>query len=188
LGPTTLYGHAERGRSNRKGCLLFNRRRVHKGENYIRPGWEVPNAENSACLLRSRRKSTAHHYKISSDDQGNPEWLLGGMPDIPPDEAPTLASQGIAQDGWLVSVSLEGRSPSHLFLIKKLSIFFPFFSASTIHFGFTPRPAQVSPDGLRYFGGTFLPFIDLPDLPLGPGMAANCFSISVRHSRSRLST
>jgi len=68
LGPTTLYGHAERGRSNRKVCLLFNRRRVHKGENYIWQGWEVPNAENSACPLRSRRKSTAHHYKISSDD------------------------------------------------------------------------------------------------------------------------
>ena len=28
-----------------------------------------------------------------------------------------------------------------------------------------PLPAQVSPDGLRYFGGTFLPFNDLPDLP-----------------------
>jgi hypothetical protein len=39
---------------------------------------------NSACPLRSRRKSAAHHYKISSDDQGNPEWLLGGVPDIPP--------------------------------------------------------------------------------------------------------
>ena len=72
MGPTTLYGHAERGRSNRKVCLLFNRRRVHKGENYIWQGWEVPNAENSACPLRSRRKSAAHHYKISSDDQGNP--------------------------------------------------------------------------------------------------------------------
>ena len=80
----TLYGHAERGRSNGKVCLLFNRRRVHKGENYIWQGWEVPNAENSACPLRSRRKSAAHHYKISSDDQGNPEWLLDGVPDIPP--------------------------------------------------------------------------------------------------------
>ena len=28
-----------------------------------------------------------------------------------------------------------GWSPSHLFLIKKLSIFFPFFRAATNHFG-----------------------------------------------------
>ena len=99
MGPTTLYGHTERGRrSNRKVCLLFNRRRVHKGENYIWQGWEVPNAENSACPLRSRRKSTAHHYKISND-QGNPEWLLGGVPDTPPDEAPTLERhRGSAQE------------------------------------------------------------------------------------------
>jgi hypothetical protein len=43
------------------------------------------------------------------------------------------------------------------------SIFLPFFRAATIHLGFAPRPAQVSPDGLRYFGGTFVPFND--DLP-----------------------
>ena len=36
-------------------------------------------------------------------------------------------------------------------MIKKLSIFLPFFSASTIHLGFAPLPAQVSPDGLRKF-------------------------------------
>src|SRR5258705_5954905 len=109
---------------------------MHKGENYIRQGWEVPNAENPACPLRSRRKSTAHHYKISSDDQGNPEWLLGGLPDTPPSEAPTSAYQGIAwMVGWSPSHWKERRSPSHLFLIKKLSIFFPFFRASTIHLG-----------------------------------------------------
>jgi hypothetical protein len=133
LGPTTLYGHAERGRSNRKVCLLFNRRRVHKGENYIWQGWEVPNAENSACPLRSRRKFAAHHYKISSDDQGISGRLMGGVPDTD------------KKVGW---------SPSHRRLIKKLSIFLPFFRASTIHLGLWPLPAQVSPDGLRYFGET----------------------------------
>src|SRR5258708_28617721 len=46
--------------------------------------------------------------------------------------------------------------------IKKSSIFLPFFKAATIHFGLAPRPAQVSPDRLLYFGGTFVPFIDLP--------------------------
>jgi hypothetical protein len=45
------------------------------------------------------------------------------------------------QDGW---------SPSHRRLIKKLSIFFPFFRASTNHLGLAPLPAQVSPEGLRY--------------------------------------
>ena len=40
--------------------------------------------------------------------------------------------------------------------------------AATNHFGLAPLPAQVSPDGLRYFGGTFLPFKDdLPELLLG---------------------
>jgi hypothetical protein len=54
--------------------------------------------------------------------------------------------------------------------IKKSSIFFPFFRASTIHLGLAPLPAQVSPDGLRYFGGTFLPFNEeLLDLPLVVG-------------------
>jgi hypothetical protein len=33
-------------------------------------------------------------------------------------------------------------------LIKKLSIFFPFFRASTIQRGLAPLPAHVSPDGL----------------------------------------
>ena len=74
-------------------------------------------------------------------------------------------------------------------LDQKLSIFLPFFNAATNHFGLAPLPAQVSPDGLRYFGGTFLPFKDdLPELLLGPGKAANCFSISARHSSNRLST
>ena len=43
-------------------------------------------------------------------------------------------------------------------LIKKSSIFFPLLIAATSHLGLAPLPAQVSPDGLRYFGGTFLPF------------------------------
>src|SRR5262249_10980048 len=42
--------------------------------------------------------------------------------------------------------------------IKKFSSFFPSLIAATSQRGFAPRPAQVSPDGLRYFGGTFLPF------------------------------
>jgi hypothetical protein len=69
--------------------------------------------------------------------------------------------------------------------IKKSSGLFPFFNAATIHFGFAPRPAHVSPDGLLYFGGTFLPFND----PFGalPVSAANCFSNSVRSSTNRLS-
>ena len=54
-----------------------------------------------------------------------------------------------------------------------------------------PRPAQVSPDGPRYFAGTFLPFNALrpPRTTLAPPTTAialpilsNCFSISPRRS------
>jgi hypothetical protein len=54
--------------------------------------------------------------------------------------------------------------------IKKSSIFRPFFIAATSHLGLAPLPAQVSPERLLYFGGTFLPFRDeliRIDLPLG---------------------
>jgi hypothetical protein len=37
--------------------------------------------------------------------------------------------------------------------IKKSSIFFPSLNQQA-----APRPAQVSPEGPRYFGSTFLPF------------------------------
>ena len=41
--------------------------------------------------------------------------------------------------------------------IRKSSSFFPPLIAATSQRGLAPRPAQVSPDGPRYFGGTFLP-------------------------------
>src|SRR5262245_53012039 len=69
--------------------------------------------------------------------------------------------------------------------IKKSSSFFPPFIAATSQRGFAPRPAQVSPDGLRYLGGTILPFKTLP-LPRRPTTAialptcSNCVSISAR--------
>jgi hypothetical protein len=47
-------------------------------------------------------------------------------------------------------------------LIKKSSTLFPLFNAATSHLGLAPLPAQVSPDGLRYFGGTFLPLSERP--------------------------
>src|SRR5262249_31452165 len=46
--------------------------------------------------------------------------------------------------------------------IRKSSSFFPPLIAATSQRGLAPRPAQVSPDGLRYFGGTFLPLNALP--------------------------
>src|SRR5262249_16316586 len=70
--------------------------------------------------------------------------------------------------------------------IKKSSSFFPPLIAATSHFGFAPRPAQVSPDGLRYFAGTFLPFnwlpLRRPTTALAPPNISNCFSISARRS------
>src|SRR6516225_10395603 len=50
------------------------------------------------------------------------------------------------------------------FSIKKSSSFFPLLIAATSQRGLPPRPAQVSPDGARYFGGTFLPFKTLRPL------------------------
>src|SRR5262245_56457552 len=41
--------------------------------------------------------------------------------------------------------------------IRKSSSFFPRLIAATSQRGLAPRPAHVSPAGLRYFGGTFLP-------------------------------
>src|SRR5262249_38954643 len=75
--------------------------------------------------------------------------------------------------------------------IKKSSIFFPPLIASTSHLGLAPRPAQVSPDGPRYFGGTFLPFNVL--LPrrvtlAPPSILSNCCSISARRLTSVSST
>jgi hypothetical protein len=68
---------------------------------------------------------------------------------------------------------------------------FPPFIASTSHLGCAPRPAQVSPDGPRYFGGTFFPFNALRP-PLAPPttapILANCVSISARRLRSVSST
>src|SRR5215831_879131 len=81
--------------------------------------------------------------------------------------------------------------------IRKSSSFFPPLIAATSHLGFAPRPAQVSPDGPRYFGGTFFPFNALspPPTTLAPPMTAIalsilsiCFCISARCSRSISST
>jgi hypothetical protein len=80
--------------------------------------------------------------------------------------------------------------------IKKSSSFFPPLISATSHLGFAPRPAQVSPEGLRYFAGTFLPL----NAPLRPTLAppttailSNCSislarcSTSISSTRSRRS-
>src|SRR5262249_33015868 len=69
--------------------------------------------------------------------------------------------------------------------IKKSSSLFPRLIAATSHLGFAPRPAQVSPEWLRYFGGTFLPLNGLPPprtALVTPTTAnlSNCFSSSAR--------
>src|SRR6266508_5767120 len=46
--------------------------------------------------------------------------------------------------------------------IRKSSSFLPPLIAATSQRGLAPRPAQVFPDGPRYFGGTFLPLNALP--------------------------
>src|SRR5262249_34191679 len=71
--------------------------------------------------------------------------------------------------------------------IKKSSIFFPPFIAATSQRGLAPRPAQVSPDGPQYFGGTFVPLNVLPlrratlaTSATTPSILANCCSMSAR--------
>src|SRR5262249_15792895 len=64
--------------------------------------------------------------------------------------------------------------------IRKSLSFFPPLIAATSQRGFSPRPAQVSPDGPRYFGGTFLPRNALPPLlstlasPTTASIFSNC--------------
>src|SRR5258708_15174496 len=72
--------------------------------------------------------------------------------------------------------------------IKKSSILLPFFRASTNHLGLAPLPAQVSPDRLRYFGGTFRPFSDLPLSMAWAVKAAHFLSSSARSSTNLSST
>src|SRR5262245_55320866 len=79
--------------------------------------------------------------------------------------------------------------------IRKSSSFFPPLIASTSQRGLAPRPAQVSPDGLRYFGGTFLPLNALPPprprrtlSPPTNAILSNCFCNSTRCSTSISST
>ena len=74
--------------------------------------------------------------------------------------------------------------------IKKSSSFFPPLIAATSQRGLAPRPAQVSPDGLRYFGGTFFPFNALPPprprtTACGPAILSIC-SICLCSSARRL--
>src|SRR5262249_60617493 len=78
--------------------------------------------------------------------------------------------------------------------IKKSSSFLPRLIAAISQRGFAPRPAQVSPDGPRYFGGTFFPFKTLPPArttlapPNVPPIVSNCFSSSARRLRRASST
>src|SRR5262245_18442238 len=78
--------------------------------------------------------------------------------------------------------------------IAKSSILRPCLSRAASHRGRAPRPAQVSPPGPRYFGGTLRPFIaerrPPPPRELVPPSAPSresCFSSSLRFSTSLLS-
>src|SRR5262245_58667361 len=78
--------------------------------------------------------------------------------------------------------------------IAKSSILRPCLIRAASHRGLAPRPAQVSPLGPRYFGGTLRPFIAERRPPaareLVPPSAPSresCFSSSLRFSPSLLS-
>src|SRR5215472_9492742 len=60
--------------------------------------------------------------------------------------------------------------------IRKSLSFFPPLIAATSQRGLAPRPAQVSPNGPRYFGGTFFPFNALPPCPRATAIALSILS------------
>src|SRR5215470_16271075 len=107
-----------------------------------------------------------------------------------PDGTPSLGLRGHRRE-QLVTSGYEAQRFDLRFLrpfradlsIKKSSSFFPPLIAATSQRGLAPRPAHVSPDGPRYFGGTFFPFKTLPPPRTTTAMApilSNCFSISAR--------
>src|SRR5215472_4552898 len=67
------------------------------------------------------------------------------------------AISSIGDQGHRLDLRLLRRLRADL-SIRKSSSFLPRLIAATSQRGFAPRPAQVSPDGPRYLGGTFLPF------------------------------
>src|SRR5437016_6151832 len=77
----------------------------------------------------------------------------------------------------LTSVIQTGCRPSSLL---------PRLIAATSQRGLAPRLAQVSPDGPRYFGGTFLPLNGLRNALCGPAILFNCFSSSARRQKARI--
>jgi hypothetical protein len=92
-----------------------------------------------------------------------------------PDGTPSLGLRGHRRE-QLVTSEYEGHRFDLRFFrpfradlsIRKSSSFFPPLIAATSHLGFAPRPAQVSPDGPRYFGGTFFPLKAHPSLTINP--------------------
>src|SRR5215510_9270310 len=102
-----------------------------------------------------------------------------------PDGTPSLGLRGHRRE-QLVTSGYEAQRFDLRFLrfflavlsIRKSSSFFPPLIAATSHRGLAPRPAHVSPEGPRYFGGTFFPFNALPPPPttLAPptSILSNC--------------
>src|SRR5215471_14517208 len=122
-----------------------------------------------------------------------------------PDGTPSLGLRGHRRE-QLVTSGYEAQRFDLRFLrplradlsIRKSSSFLPPLIASTSHLGFAPRPAQVSPERLRYFGGTFFPFNALPRprttlAPPTTAILSNCSislarcSTSISSTRSRRS-
>src|SRR5262245_28740396 len=117
-----------------------------------------------------------------------------------PDGTPSLGLRGHRREQLVTSGYEAQRFDLRFFRpfradlsIRKSSSFFPSLIAATSQRGLAPLPAQVSPDGLRYLGGTFLPLNGLPPprttlRPPTTAILSNCFSSSARRSRSISST
>src|SRR5215467_4074020 len=100
-----------------------------------------------------------------------------------PDGTPSLGLRGHRREQLVTSGYEAQRFDLRFFRpfradlsIRKSSSFFPPLIAATSQRGLAPRPAQVSPEGPRYLGGTFFPLNGLRNALCGPAILSNCFS------------
>ena len=147
----------------------------------------------------SNHNNKNHYNNCSGDKQSNSQTLIPLTPTKKPITTNAMVRPPIITPSaiWAISamVTNDHRFDLRFFRpfradlsIKKSSSSFPPLIAATSQRGLAPRPAQVSPNGPRYFGATFLPFkTPPPPRTLRPppttamaSILSNCFSISAR--------
>src|SRR6516164_6125294 len=138
-----VLGHAELGTNNHS----------NKNRNNNCCGDKQSNSQTLILLTAIPHKETYHHWRNGEPTDNYAKCYLG--------------NQFHGDEGHRFDLRFLRPLRADL-SITKSSSFFPPLMAATSQRGLAPRPAQVSPDGLRYFGGTFFPFNALPRLALRP--------------------